>query len=198
MAQGVRHGPLEFLSARCPMPDEVRQRLVAIGYLDPGGDPAVNGDPTDDAGRVSVPVSALVVPCRFGDVDCFSAGSGVHPARCRPPPSQDVDGQPVASGGAHPLCGGEGLVYTAKSLSCDSNTSELTCGVNARTVSVPNTLTKGSVADADAMNENFTELEVGVNAGSPRARSRFPIHSRTGPRQTRIKSTRTSPNWKRA
>ena len=35
---------------------------------------------------------------------------------------------------------------------------------NAQTVSVPNTLNDGSVADADAMNANFTELEVGVNA----------------------------------
>ena len=34
----------------------------------------------------------------------------------------------------------------------------------AQTVSVPNTLTNGSVADADAMNENFDELEFGVNA----------------------------------
>ena len=31
-------------------------------------------------------------------------------------------------------------------------------------VSVPNTLTNGSVADADAMNDNFAELEFGVNA----------------------------------
>ena len=35
---------------------------------------------------------------------------------------------------------------------------------NAQTVSVPNTLTNGSVAEADAMNENFAELEFGVNA----------------------------------
>jgi hypothetical protein len=34
----------------------------------------------------------------------------------------------------------------------------------AQTVSVPNTLTNGSVAEADAMNANFTELEVGINA----------------------------------
>ena len=34
----------------------------------------------------------------------------------------------------------------------------------AQTVSVPNTLTNGSVAEADAMNENFAELEFGVNA----------------------------------
>jgi len=31
-------------------------------------------------------------------------------------------------------------------------------------VSVPNTLSNGSVADADAMNDNFAELEFGVNA----------------------------------
>jgi hypothetical protein len=34
----------------------------------------------------------------------------------------------------------------------------------AQTVSVPNTLNNSSVADADAVNANFTELEVGVNA----------------------------------
>ena len=34
----------------------------------------------------------------------------------------------------------------------------------AQTVSVPNTLTTGSVADADAMNDNFAELEFGLNA----------------------------------
>ena len=40
----------------------------------------------------------------------------------------------------------------------------LSPAANAQTVSVPNTLTNGSVAEADAMNANFTELEVGVNA----------------------------------
>ena len=34
----------------------------------------------------------------------------------------------------------------------------------AQTVSVPNTLTNGSVAEADLLNANFTELEFGVNA----------------------------------
>ena len=40
----------------------------------------------------------------------------------------------------------------------------LSPSANAQTVSVPNTLTNGSVADADAMNDNFAELEFGVNA----------------------------------
>ena len=40
----------------------------------------------------------------------------------------------------------------------------LSPAVNAQTVSVPNTLNDGSVADADAVNANFTELEVGINA----------------------------------
>ena len=34
---------------------------------------------------------------------------------------------------------------------------------NAQTVSVPNTLTNGSVAEADAMNENFEAVRTGVN-----------------------------------
>ena len=39
----------------------------------------------------------------------------------------------------------------------------LSAAVNAQTVSVPNTLTNGSVADADAMNENFEAVRTGVN-----------------------------------
>jgi hypothetical protein len=40
---------------------------------------------------------------------------------------------------------------------------------NAQTVSVPNTLTNGSLADAEAMNENFEALRTGVNLVSPPA-----------------------------
>ena len=44
----------------------------------------------------------------------------------------------------------------------------LSLSANAQTVSVPNTLTNGSVADADAMNENFEAVRTGVNPTFPR------------------------------
>ena len=40
----------------------------------------------------------------------------------------------------------------------------LSPAANAQTVSVPNTLTNGSVAEAPAMNENFDAVLNGVNA----------------------------------
>jgi len=39
----------------------------------------------------------------------------------------------------------------------------LSLSANGQTVSVPNTLTNGSVAEADAMNENFEAVRTGVN-----------------------------------
>ena len=58
---------------------------------------------------------------------------------------------------------------------------------NAQTVSVPNTLSNGSVAEAPAMNANFDAVLNGVNAALTSGPVSLPTRSRTGPRPTRTR-----------